>query len=164
LQKFFLTSLSNANSSLFFKEKEVIKNDSVKNAMLSIDRAFFAPRDPYEDRPQSIGYQTTISAPHMHAYALTFLAEKLKEGSRALDVGSGTGYLTACIAKMVGKSGLTVGIEHIDELVKGSLNNINKCDTKIMKEGNLKILGKKSETFKILLALCLCLLFKNFIS
>jgi protein-L-isoaspartate(D-aspartate) O-methyltransferase len=37
----------------------------------------------------------------MHAYALEILKDNLKEGNRALDVGSGTGYLTACFAIMV---------------------------------------------------------------
>ena len=37
----------------------------------------------------------------MHAYALESLKDKLKKGARVLDIGSGTGYLTACFATMV---------------------------------------------------------------
>ena len=37
----------------------------------------------------------------MHAYALEVLKDKLKPGAKVLDVGSGTGYLTACFAVMV---------------------------------------------------------------
>ena len=37
----------------------------------------------------------------MHAYALEALVDHIKEGSRVLDVGSGTGYLTACFAILV---------------------------------------------------------------
>jgi len=37
----------------------------------------------------------------LDAYALEVLEEKLKEGAKVLDVGSGTGYLTACFAIMV---------------------------------------------------------------
>ena len=37
----------------------------------------------------------------MHAYALEILKDHLKEGNKALDIGSGTGYLTACFATMV---------------------------------------------------------------
>lgn len=36
-----------------------------------------------------------------HAHALEILSNHLKEGSKALDVGSGSGYLTACMALMV---------------------------------------------------------------
>ena len=69
--------------------------------MLAVDRCFFSPQDPYIDSPQSIGYGVTISAPHMHAHALEILKDHLKEGSKSLDVGSGSGYLTACMAIMV---------------------------------------------------------------
>lgn len=36
-----------------------------------------------------------------HAHALEVLEDKLVEGAKALDVGSGSGYLTACFARMV---------------------------------------------------------------
>ena len=55
----------------------------------------------FSDSPQGIGYGVTISAPHMHAYALDVLNKHLTEGKSALDVGSGSGYLTACMARMV---------------------------------------------------------------
>lgn len=45
----------------------------------------------------------------MHAYALEALSDKLKPGARVLDVGSGTGYLTAAFAIMVGPNGKAVG-------------------------------------------------------
>ena len=36
-----------------------------------------------------------------HDMALELLSEQLQNGARALDVGSGSGYLTACMAIMV---------------------------------------------------------------
>lgn len=36
-----------------------------------------------------------------HAHALEVLSDKLTDGATALDVGSGSGYLTACFARMV---------------------------------------------------------------
>ena len=36
-----------------------------------------------------------------HAHALELLKDHLYEGAAALDVGSGSGYLTACMAHMV---------------------------------------------------------------
>ena len=38
---------------------------------------------------------------HQHAYALELLFDQLHEGAKALDVGSGSGILTACFARMV---------------------------------------------------------------
>jgi protein-L-isoaspartate O-methyltransferase len=37
----------------------------------------------------------------MHAYALEYLYDKLKTAKNVLDVGSGTGYLTAAMALIV---------------------------------------------------------------
>lgn len=64
---------------------------------------------------------------------MELLSEQLSEGKRALDVGSGSGYLTACMGKLVGKNGKAVGIEHIDELVALSKQNLKKSpETKEM--------------------------------
>ena len=126
----------------------VIKTYAVKQAMLAVDRAFFSPIHPYTDSPQSIGYNATISAPHMHAYALEVLHEKLNEGARVLDVGSGTGYLTACFAVMVGKTGKVVGVEHIPELAKQSIHNIERWNADMLKSGVIKIIGNAFSCLK----------------
>lgn len=73
--------------------------------MLAVDRCHYTKNNAYMDAPQSIGYSVTISAPHMHAHALELLKNQLVNGTRALDVGSGSGYLTACMAIMMGEKG-----------------------------------------------------------
>jgi protein-L-isoaspartate O-methyltransferase len=55
----------------------------------------------YQDHPHGIGYGVTMSAPHMHAHCLEVLEPVLQEAASVLDVGSGTGYLTACMGHMV---------------------------------------------------------------
>ncbi|MGH0156980.1 UNVERIFIED_CONTAM: hypothetical protein FKN15_034990 [Acipenser sinensis] len=82
------------------RKNGIIKSDKVFEVMLATDRAHFAKCNPYMDSPQSIGYQATISAPHMHAYALELLHDQLYEGAKALDVGSGSGILSVCFARM----------------------------------------------------------------
>ncbi|OIV98187.1 hypothetical protein TanjilG_11584 [Lupinus angustifolius] len=106
----------------------VISSNKVAEVMETVDRAFFVPNgaEPYVDSPMAIGYNATISAPHMHATCLQLLEENLQPGMHALDVGSGTGYLTACFALMVGPQGRAIGVEHIPELVSFSLENIKK--------------------------------------
>ena len=47
----------------------------------------------YEDSPMSIGYNATISAPHMHATCLQLLEKNLQPDMHALDVGSGIAFL-----------------------------------------------------------------------
>ncbi|CAI9724007.1 protein-L-isoaspartateD-aspartate O-methyltransferase-like isoform X1 [Octopus vulgaris] len=121
-------SSGNTNSHLVenLYQNGIIKSEKVRDTMKAVDRGDFCQRNPYADSPQSIGYAVTISAPHMHAYALELLKNHLVDGNRALDVGSGSGYLTACMALMVGETGLAVGIDHIDKLVQSSIDNVKK--------------------------------------
>jgi len=101
----------------------ILSSPEAAAAMSKIDRKLFVPEDglPYNDAPQIIGFGATISAPHMHGYCLSLLADHLKPGMSVLDVGSGSGYLTAVFGLMVGETGRTVGVEHIPELVDRSI-------------------------------------------
>ncbi|XP_058247750.1 protein-L-isoaspartate(D-aspartate) O-methyltransferase isoform X5 [Hemibagrus wyckioides] len=85
-------------------------------------------------------YQATISAPHMHAYALELLHDQLYEGAKALDVGSGSGILSVCFSRMVGSKGKVIGIDHIKELVDDSINNVKKDDPTLITSGRIKLL------------------------
>lgn len=42
------------------------------------------------DSSQSMGFQATISTPHMHAYVLELLSDQLHEGAKAVGAGSET--------------------------------------------------------------------------
>ena len=112
----------------------IIKSKEVRDTMVQVDRGNYVRQNAYMDAPQSIGFNITISAPHMHAHALELLKEHLRPGMRALDVGSGSGYLTACMALMVGETGVAVGIDHIPDLVELSRANLQKVSfTRIKK-------------------------------
>ncbi|KFD49992.1 hypothetical protein M514_09085 [Trichuris suis] len=115
----------------------IIKSETVKQAMLAVDRGFYSRHNPYYDSPQPINYGATISAPHMHAHALELLKDHLTEGKKALDVGSGSGYLTACFAVLVGPTGKAVGIEHIPELVEWSKENVRKGNPDLLESGRV---------------------------
>ncbi|KAJ2617388.1 hypothetical protein H4S08_000356 [Coemansia sp. RSA 1365] len=117
----------------------IITSERVISAMHKVDRAHFSRHNPYEDSPQSIGFGATISAPHMHGYALEHLQEYLQPGMSALDVGSGSGYLVACMAAMVGKNGHVVGIDHIPELVQGSQAALEKHYKEWVESGRVKV-------------------------
>ncbi|KAI9188310.1 hypothetical protein H9P43_002701 [Blastocladiella emersonii ATCC 22665] len=117
----------------------IIKTSRVEHVMSSVDRALFVPRaklaHAYEDNPLGIGYAATISAPHMHAHALDLLEPYLHEGAHALDVGSGSGYLVACMAQMVGPTGVVVGIEHIPELVAMGRAHLEAWNPDVLRTG-----------------------------
>jgi protein-L-isoaspartate(D-aspartate) O-methyltransferase len=88
----------------------IIRNPDVSKIMEHVDRKYYAPSSPYYDSPQSIGFGATISAPHMHAWALELLINKLRSSRYALDVGSGTGYLTAAMALAMPEGAKVFGI------------------------------------------------------
>ena len=72
----------------------ILRTPRAAAAMGAVDRGEFVPprANAYEDAPQPIGHGATISAPHMHAYALDLLEPCISsEGARVLDVGSGSG-------------------------------------------------------------------------
>ncbi|PWA83903.1 hypothetical protein CTI12_AA165040 [Artemisia annua] len=120
----------------------VIQSKKVAEIMEKVDRALFVPdgSPAYEDSPMQIGFNATISAPHMHATCLQLLEKNLQPGMHALDVGSGTGYLTACFALMVGPQGRAIGVEHIPELVAMSLKNVEKsAAAPLLKDGSLAL-------------------------
>ena len=49
----------------------ILKSPEVISVMRDVDRGYYSPSAAaYHDFPQSIGYHATISAPHMHAFAL----------------------------------------------------------------------------------------------
>eukprot|EP00873_Tetraselmis_striata_P020019 jgi/Tetstr1/440283/TSEL_028633.t1 len=118
---------SNAHMVSRLREEGILKTQRLADAMLAVDRAaFVSPQSytrPYEDHPQVIGFGATISAPHMHAYCLEYLEKWLKPGAKVLDVGSGSGYLTAVFAQLVTPGGKAIGIEHIGGLVEQSRRN-----------------------------------------
>ncbi|BCS23282.1 protein-L-isoaspartate O-methyltransferase [Aspergillus puulaauensis] len=113
----------------------LIRNHEVKKAMMAVDRGHYAPSRPYSDAPQPIGHGATISAPHMHGHACEYLIQYLRPGSRVLDIGSGSGYLTHVIAKLVadtstsgGSKGQVIGVDHIQELVTLAHDNMSKSE------------------------------------
>lgn len=133
---------SNEQLIQYLVSEGTIKHDRVTKAMKRTDRADFCPYSPYEDCAQPLGFDATISAPHMHAYAVELLLPYLNPGARVLDVGSGSGFLTHIFAHLVcdrdndgagdggnKEKGLVVGIEHIQELVELSKHNSRKSQT-----------------------------------
>jgi len=120
----------------------IVKSEEVKHAMKATDRGFYSknPSEAYMDRPHSIGHGVTISAPHMHATALELLKDHVrKPGARVLDVGSGSGYLTACFARLASPDAKIVGIDVIAPIIDFSIQNLNKDDPSLLKSGRIEI-------------------------
>ncbi|NP_001394178.1 protein-L-isoaspartate(D-aspartate) O-methyltransferase isoform 14 [Mus musculus] len=120
------------------RKNGIIKTDKVFEVMLATDRSHYAKSNPYMDSPQSIE-KFMLMFFHQHAYALELLFDQLHEGAKALDVGSGSGILTACFARMVGNSGKVIGIDHIKELVDDSITNVKKDDPMLLSSGRVRL-------------------------
>ncbi|KAI9680788.1 MAG: hypothetical protein M1817_004228 [Caeruleum heppii] len=106
----------------------LITSERVKAAMLGVDRAHYAPAQPYQDSPQGIGWEATISAPHMHASACESLLPFLHPAATVLDIGSGSGYLTHVLANLVAPNGRVVGVDHIEALVQLARGNMGRSE------------------------------------
>ena len=106
----------------------------VKKTMNKVDRYNFCvnKQESYIDKASPLFSGQTISAPHMHAKALEYLEPVLQPGSYILDIGSGSGYLTACFGEAVQvyhkdeySRGKVIGIDVVPELINYSNNVIN---------------------------------------
>ncbi len=106
--------------------------------MARIDRKHFVPAETshqaYSDMPRSIGFGTTISAPHMHAMTLQKLAAKINSTGKAVDIGTGSGYIAACLAEMMGKGSQVYMVDHIQEILDFAVNNIKKGNSYLIKQ------------------------------
>lgn len=99
-----------------------VRDPRVAQAMCELPRHWFVPplQVPlaYEDVPLPVGLEATISAPHM--VALQLETARLSPGLRVLELGSGSGYLLALVARLVFPGGRVVGVEIEPELVERS--------------------------------------------
>ncbi|XP_058126047.1 protein-L-isoaspartate(D-aspartate) O-methyltransferase-like [Anopheles coustani] len=135
--------VNNADLIRQLQENRFIRSKLVAQAMKKTDRKYYVPErsKAYLDSPQLIGYGATISAPHMHAYAMELLRLNLTPNSKVLDVGSGSGYLTACMARYIHQkpaaTGFVVGIEHHPRLVELGRKNIGKDDQSLIETGKV---------------------------
>eukprot|EP00536_Pseudo-nitzschia_multiseries_P001352 jgi/Psemu1/180757/e_gw1.17.125.1 len=169
-------------------KKRIVQTDAVRSVMEAVDRGNYCgrldgreqqyqqrdrDRDAcYWDGPLSIGLGQTISAPHMHAYALEALYPALaksgddrnnnsnnnnnnnnRKGLRILDVGCGSGYLTACFGRLCAGQTSGGGINDDDNnnnhkvfgidvhkgLVDLSIRNMRRADGDLLDSGIVDI-------------------------
>jgi len=80
-----------------------IQDERVLRAFRDVPRHVFVPdehqRHAYEDHPIGIGYGQTISQPYMVAVMVAAL--NLKGYERVLEIGTGSGYQSAILSKLV---------------------------------------------------------------
>jgi len=105
---------------------------SLIDAFLKIPRENFVlegySNQAYADYALPILGGQTISQPTTIMLMMHYL--ELKKGQKVLEIGSGSGYQTALLSKIVGSKGKIYSVEIIDELVKFARKNIKKLNIK----------------------------------
>ncbi|MCX9084696.1 MAG: protein-L-isoaspartate(D-aspartate) O-methyltransferase [Candidatus Methanoperedens sp.] len=117
-------------------------NERVLSAIERIPRQLFVPdneqENAYADHPLPIGCGQTISAPHMVAIMCDLL--DISDGMKILEIGAGSGYHAAVMAKLAG-SGHIYAVERIEALALSARDNLKKAGitnvTVIVEDGSL---------------------------
>ena len=107
-----------------------IKSQDVENAFLDVPREIFVTENmkkyAYLDSPLEIGNGQTISAPHMVAIMVEAL--DLKKGQKILEIGAGSGYHAAIVARLIGQEGHIFTIERFESLAEIAKKNLKKAN------------------------------------
>jgi protein-L-isoaspartate(D-aspartate) O-methyltransferase len=102
-----------------------VRHEGVLRAMLDVPRHEFVPEAyrsrAYDDSPLPIGLEQTISQPYIVAM-MTELVDP-KPSHRVLEVGTGSGYQAAVIARLVAQ---VYSIEIIPELARSSAERLRR--------------------------------------
>ena len=112
-----------------------IKTKAISNAFFKIDRIDFVPEkfkgEAYLDIPIPIYHGMTTSQPS----TIAFMLEKLrpKKGDKVLEIGTGSGYLTALLAVLVGKNGKVFSVEYFPKLKEFAESNLRHYNFKNIK-------------------------------
>ena len=105
-----------------------LKTAAIIDAFRAADRKDFIPEElksrAYENIALLIGSRQTISQPLVVAFMLELL--DLKPGEKLLEIGTGSGWNTALMAKIVGEGGKICSMERIAELYNFAKINLAK--------------------------------------
>ena len=105
-------------------ERRGVRDAAVLRAMRQVPRHLFVPApsvaEAYEDSPLPIGHGQTISQPYIVAL-MTELARP-GPGEVALEIGTGCGYQTAILARLLGR---VYSIELVEDLAREADARLN---------------------------------------
>ena len=144
----------------YLKDTQVMKNPAISQAFLEVPREQFVLKkfqeEAYLDNALPSEKEQTISQPQTIATMLELLA--VKKEMNVLEVGSGTGYVSALLSNLVGKKGSVWGIELEKELVEKSherLQSLNSENVEI-KQGDGALGWEEKAPFDRILVSCAC--------
>jgi len=116
----------------YWQKSGIITDKRLLKAFEEVPRELFIKdgfeEEAYYDHPLPIGHSQTISQPT--TVMLMTQALELKQGEKVLEVGAGSGYQAALIAKIIGSKGKVITTEIIPELVEFAKENLRKAKIK----------------------------------
>jgi protein-L-isoaspartate(D-aspartate) O-methyltransferase len=108
-------------------EARGVKDPAVLNAMRSVPRHLFVPPSmrshAYADHPLPIGHEQTISQPYIVALMTELAAPRADH--RVLEIGTGSGYQAAVLAKIVAE---VYSIEIVEPLARQAERALEALD------------------------------------
>jgi protein-L-isoaspartate(D-aspartate) O-methyltransferase len=111
-----------------------IRNGKVVEAMRAVPRHLFVPgnmqREAYENRPLPIGYGQTISQPFIVAMMTELLDPQ--PGDKILEIGTGSGYQAAILAKFTPNVYTIEIVEPLHQQVRPRLQQFGLGADKVM--------------------------------
>ena len=100
------------------------------NAFKEVDRENFIPENlrnaAYQDMPLPLLRGKTISQPT--TVMIMTHALELERGEKVFEIGAGSGYQSAIIAKIIGSKGKVITTEVVPELVQFARENLKKAN------------------------------------
>lgn len=104
-----------------------IEDLAVLHAFDAVPRHLFLPEAvrhrAYEDAALPLGHGQTISRPAVHALHLSLA--RLEGGERVLEVGTGSGYQTALLARLCGE---VYSVERVQELAERAYERLAELE------------------------------------
>lgn len=135
----------------YLKKTGALKSKALEKALLKTPRHLFVPenlrKSSYRDYPLHIGHGQTISQPST-VVIMTELLEP-KPGQKILEIGTGSGWQSALLSRIVGSKGNIFTIEILPEIAEAAKMNLAKLKIKnvVVIEGNGSVGLKEKAPF-----------------
>jgi protein-L-isoaspartate(D-aspartate) O-methyltransferase len=121
--------MSGKNKLIEFWKDNFNFSETELNAFKALKREEFIPESlkgsAYDDNPLPLARGKTISQPT--TVMIMTHALELKQGERVFEIGSGSGYQAAIIAKIIGPKGVVITTEIVPELVNFAKQNLKRA-------------------------------------
>ena len=123
-----------------------IRHEGVVRAMSEVPRHEFVPEEyrpeAYDDRPLPIGHGQTISQPYMVAAMTEALRPRAED--RVLEVGTGSGYQAAVLARLVASVCTIEWIPALADRARATLERLGITNVRVLAgDGSLGVRGDR---------------------